>query len=220
MAKIAATKSDSGDGYTPKQPTRLLNGVYGGMFAWYSQVKTYAKFQSTETEERFYVGFVITHDRASRPLPEYSETMMTVRPKLFYSAENGMKSSYVQLLYALLGGKKSPEEIAEMNLDELPDLDDLIGRPCWLSVENGPRPDKNGVYNLRLKSLDPADRDLIAAIKPLYNSKEIEVGDKSGTARLKAPCAAYIDIGAPLPQIPTGQSADSYVDELEDEIPF
>lgn len=220
MAKVAAPKVEAGSNdFTPKQAIRLTNGLYGGMFAWYSLPKMYQKFDGSGQEEKFYVGFVITHDKANKQLKHFSEAMIGIRPKLFYSPDNGMKSSYVALLYALMGGKKSCEQIADMDTDDLPDLDEMIGRPVILYIEKSTKADKNGIYSNKIKGLEPADKDLIAAIKPLYNTKKAEKGDK-GTVYLLEPKAVYEDEIDPSEVQQASEQSDDFGADLDDEIPF
>lgn len=200
--------------FEPRQATIIPAGLYGGMFAWYSLPKEYPKFQEAGTETKFYVGFVITHDRAYRQLPAFSAAMRGIKVKsLFYSSKSGMKSGYLELLYALLGGKKGLEEISWFKPEEIPDLDTLIGRPVTLFVEPGARPDKDGVTTNRITGLEPADRDLLKAIKPLYDSKVVERTEK-GTMRLTSPAVAYQEVGAkPAP-------LDTFGTDDELEVPF
>jgi hypothetical protein len=187
------------------------------MFAWYSLPKTYAVFKpkpgKPTQEERFYMGFVLTHDRAYRELPAFSDAMTAVRPKRFFDATTGMKSTYMAVLYSLLGGKKSYEEIEAMADDELPDFDDLIGRPVTLFIDSNKEPDSNGIYGRRVTSIEPADTELIKSIKPLYAERKTEVTDK-GVTRLVSPAAQYED-DAPASAAP---AIDYGI--LDDEIPF
>ena len=218
MAKIMAPRVEGSDGeFTARQVVKLKGGLYGGMFAWYSLPKLYQKYQSTDMEERFFVGFVVTHDRAYRELTNYSEAMMGVKTKRFYDATTGMKSAYVSLLYALFGGKKSYEEIEGMSDDELPDFNDLIGRPATLFIEPNQKADKNGLFGHKIKGLEPADKEFTAAIKPLYKLKTTETNDKDVT-RLTLPCAAYED--DVLPSTNGSLPTEDDLDDLDDEIPF
>ena len=212
MPKIIAPRVESSGENEPRQQVvRIDSGLYGGMFSWYSMPKMYAKYQSTEVEEKFYVGFVVTHDRAYRELPNYSECMTGIRTKRFYDETTGMKTAYVSLLFALFGGKKSYAEIEGMSDDELPDFNDLIGRPVTLFVEANTKPDKSGLFGHKAKGIEPADKELIAAIKPLYAAKKVTENDK-GIARLVLPCAAFAD--DVLPASVTDDEVDM------DEIPF
>jgi hypothetical protein len=218
VAVIQARRVESHDeGFTRQQIVRVPAGLYGAMFAWYSLPKTYKKFNSNEDEEKFFCGFVLTHDRTNTQLPHFSEAMITVRPKLFYNEETGMKSAYVSLLFALMGGKKSYSEIMENG--ETYDLDDLIGRPAMVMIKPNPQSDKDGLYNHRVEAIEPADKVLIHAVKPLWDAKEIVDSTKEPfLKRLKAPTAAFEC------DVPTGSSAANvgggYESEIEDDIPF
>lgn len=221
MAKITAPKIESAPStFTAKQPVRIPKGLYGMMFSWYSLPKEYRKYSppgapaSNETEVRFYVGFTVTHDKMNRQLPAFSSVTWGIRPTLFHSATSGMTSSYAKLLYALLGGKKSLEQIAEMSDNETPDLDILIGRPVIGFIEESHTPDRNGVYSNRLKGIEPPDRDFMAAVRGLYESKVVEVGEK-GTVRLVIPPVEYQEIGTPV-----ANGAVEPYDDLNDEVPF
>ena len=172
------------------------------MFAWYSIPKEYPKFQSEGTELKFFVGFVLTHDRSNNQLPFFGEAIMGIKPKRYFNAENGMISAYVSFLYALLAGKVSMEQIVAMNDGELPDLDDLIGRPVLLTIEPNAKPDKHGIYGTRVKKIDPMDAGLWKAIKPLYESKKQVANGRDMTWRLSSPRPATAEeaaVGVPPP---------------------
>lgn len=191
MAVIQSRRvdSDTGEGnYERKQLVRLPNGLYGGMFAWYSLPKTRTKFQSEETEEVFYCGFVITHDRTNTQLPHKSEAILTVRPKRFYNEITGMKSGEVSLLYALHGGKLSYQEVCDLP-DQ--DFDELIGRPAILFVEQNTKADKNGLFGHRVKGIEPPDAGLRKAMTPLWKARK--VGMSHDLARLESPAPEYQD---------------------------
>jgi len=197
MAKIAAPKVESeGGSFEARQIVRLSAGLYGGMLAWYSNPKMYPVYNpkpgKPTQEEKFYCGFVVTNDRTNAILTDFSEAMIGVRPKRFYSEETGMKSTYVALLYALMGGKLSLQEIAEMPDEDLPDFDDLIGRPAVLFIEPNSKADNNGLYGHKVKSLEPVDKGLWAAVKPLYDAKET-ARTEDGRLRLASPKGVYED---------------------------
>ena len=203
MARIPAPNIESSE--TPferAQVVRLPAGLYGAMFAWYSIPKEYPKFQSEGTELKFFVGFVLTHDRSNNQLPFFGEAIMGIKPKRYFNAENGMISAYVSFLYALLAGKVSMEQIVAMNDGELPDLDDLIGRPVLLTIEPNAKPDKHGIYGTRVKKIDPMDAGLWKAIKPLYESKKQVANGRDMTWRLSSPRPATAEeaaVGVPPP---------------------
>lgn len=203
MARIPAPNIESSE--TPferAQVVRLPAGLYGAMFAWYSIPKEYPKFQSEGTELKFFAGFVLTHDRSNNQLPFFGEAIMGIKPKRYFNAENGMISAYVSFLYALLAGKVSMEQIVAMNDGELPDLDDLIGRPVLLTIEPNAKPDKHGIYGTRVKKIDPMDAGLWKAIKPLYESKKQVANGRDMTWRLSSPRPATAEeaaVGVPPP---------------------
>src|SRR5580658_6707267 len=209
--------SSGGSGIDSRQVVRVGNGLFGGLFAWYSLPKAYAKFQSEETEQKFFAGFVITHDRANKKLPNFGQAVLGVRPKFFYDPESGMKSTYVALLYALQGGRVSYEEIASGGGK---DLDEFIGRPSILFLKESKgfrsKDDPNGPlkYKTTVTSIDAPDDGLLAAIMPLYKTREIGHQEKSGLAYLKSPTHVYEE-DAVIPeggvQTPVGQ--DIYDDK-------
>ncbi len=197
MARIPAPNIESSE--TPferAQVVRLPAGLYGAMFAWYSIPKEYPKFQSEGTELKFFAGFVVTHDRSNNQLPFFGEAIMGIKPKRYFNAENGMISAYVSFLYALLAGKVPMEQIVAMNDGELPDLDDLIGRPVLLTIEPNAKPDKHGIYGTRVKKIDPMDAGLWKAIKPLYESKKQVANGRDMTWRLSSPRPATAEEAA------------------------
>jgi len=215
-----------------RQVVRVGNGLFGGLFAWYSLPKSYQKYQSEEQEQKFFAGFVITHDRANKQLKNFGQAIMTVRPKFFYDAESGFVSAYVSLLYALQGGKKSYEEIVA---EGGKDLDEFIGRPGILYLkESKGFPDKNDPsgplkYMTKVTSIEAPDSGLTNAILPLYKSREIGHQEKSGLAFLKSPTYVYEEDAVPDS---TGGSIPSAADDIYavgntsppadelDEIPF
>ncbi|MDE2102367.1 MAG: hypothetical protein KGL39_34290 [Patescibacteria group bacterium] len=217
MAIIHARKIEAGDYDTDdrRQIVRVPTGMYGGMFSWYSRPKNYRKFQSEEEEEKFFCGFVLTHDRTNQRLPHFSEAIASVRTKLFFDPNNGMRSAYVTLLYALLGGKTPFEQIAGM---EDVDLDEYIGYPVILFIEQNTKPDKNGLFGHKVKSMEPADPKLRAAIAPLYKDRKVETVGKDGDMkRLAFPAPALEDEAQATGN--SGSSSD-FGRDLDDEIPF
>jgi hypothetical protein len=223
---------NGGGSVDTRQVVRVGNGLFGGLFAWYTLPKAYAKYQSEETEQKFFAGFVVTHDRANKKLANFGSALMTVRPKFFYDPESGMKSAYVSLLYALQGGRVSYEDIVSGGGK---DLDEFIGRPAILFLKEGNNPDKNQNYVTKVTSIDAPDDGLLAAIMPLYKTREIGHQEKSGLAFLKSPTYVYEedavivpgstggsipstdDIYNEKPPVNEGPQAD---DEIGEEIPF
>ena len=203
MARIIAPNIESSE--TPferAQIVRLPAGLYGAMFAWYSLPKEYPKFQSDGTELKFFAGFVLTHDRSNNQLPFFGEAIMGIKPKRYFNAENGMISAYVSFLYALLAGKVPMEKIVAMTDGELPDLDELIGRPVLLTTEPNAKPDKHGIYGTRVKKIDPMDAGLWRAIKPLYEARKQIANGRDMTWRLSSPRPATAEeaaAGVPTP---------------------
>ena len=220
MAKISAPIVDSsGDSsFDREQVVRLPAGLYGGMFAWYSLPKEYPKYQAEGTEMRFFAGFTLTHDRSNQQLPYFGEAIMGIKPKRYFNAETGMISSYVSFLYALLAGKVPMEKIVAMTDEELPDLDELIGRPVLLTVEPHAKPDKHGIYGTKVKKIDPMDAALWKAIKPLYDAKQEIANGRDQTWRLQVPKPALEEEArahkaSAMPEKPTAG-------ELDEEVPF
>ncbi len=219
MARIIAPNIESSE--TPferAQIVRLPAGLYGAMFAWYSLPKEYPKFQSDGTELKFFAGFVLTHDRSNNQLPFFGEAIMGIKPKRYFNAENGMISAYVSFLYALLAGKVPMEKIVAMTDGELPDLDELIGRPVLLTIEPHAKPDKHGTYGAKVKKIDPMDAALWKAIKPLYDAKQEIANGRDQTWRLQVPKPALEEEArahkaSAMPEKPTAG-------ELDEEVPF
>ena len=214
MARIPAPNVESSE--TPfehTQTVRLPAGLYGAMFAWYSLPKEYPKFQSEGTELKFFAGFVLTHDRSNNQLPFFGEAIMGIKPKRYFNAENGMISAYVSFLYALLAGKTQMETIIGMSDSELPDLDELIGRPVLLTVEPNAKPDKRGIYGMRVKKIDPMDSGLWRAMKPLYEARKQVANGRDMTWRLSSPHPATAEEAAAGVPTPINEPFD-------DETPF
>lgn len=208
MAKITPERVDGGS-FEVKQPVRLERSIYGGMLARYSLPKMYQKYQSNEMEEKFGLTFVVTHDKADRELPRFSEAFTMVRTKLFYNPESGMKSALTAILFALFGGKKTLEEIVEM---DLPDFDEFIGKPVQLFIEPQAKPDKNGVVGNKVSEVQPPSKDLARAIKPLWEAKETAYTEKNGLLYLTKPAAQFEEIGGGSDSIPP--------DDFDEDLPF
>lgn len=221
--KISPTRPIAGDGIDYKQPVRLQRGLYGGMFSRYTAPKQYAKFQSQETEEKFFVSFVVTHDAAGRQLPKFSEAFCGVRTKLFFSEESNMMSTLCAFYAALLHGKLTAAQIAEASDDELPDLDELIGYPAQLFIDPSTRADKNGIYVNKIDTarggFDPAPIELKRAIAPLYKQKEVGHSE-DGRAYLKKPAPEYEDPG--VRSFEPSNNGDGYFESenYDRDIPF
>lgn len=171
--------AESNKTFDKRQIVRVTNGLYGGLFAWYSLPKDYPKYKKPEeTEQKFFAGFVLTHDRSNQQLPHFSQASLGVKPKLFYNAESNMVSTYTQLLYVLNGGKLTREEICSR---QDWDLDEFIGKPAILFVQENNGQDANSNYTSRITSMEPADNDLIKVVLPLYKERKTEEQDIKGT---------------------------------------
>ena len=211
------TKWQSGDTFERKQVVRLAKGLYGAMLARYTLPKMVRKYNSEEEEQKMFLSFVVTHDRANQQLPHFSEAFVGVRPTLFYDPVAQSKSNYVATLYALLSGKVSCEQLAPHDPAMQPyevDWDTLVGRPVILFIEPATKVDKNGLFVNKVKAIEPVDAGLRVAIKPLWEAKKTDETE-AGLTYLTYPATAYQD-DADAAQPSNG----SAVEELDDEIPF
>jgi hypothetical protein len=221
MAIVSARRAEAGDSFDRKQVVKLGKGLYSGMLSRYTLPKMVRKFGSEDEEEKMFLSFVVTHDRTNQQLPHFSEAFTGVRPTLFYDPVTQSKSNYVAIVHALIGGKVPCEQIAPSDPYAAPyefDWDKLVGRPAILFLEPSTKPDKNGLFINKLKSIEPPDAGVIAAVKGLHQARKVETTEK-GLAYLTYPATAYQDdADAASPGSTT--AADSAGDDLEDEIPF
>lgn len=209
MAIIQSPRVEGSD-FERLQPVRLAKGMYGALLSRYSLPKIYPKFNSQETEEKFGLTFVITHDRAGRPLPQNSEGFIMVRNKLYW---DGVKmSSLVGVLYALHGGKKTYDELAQ---NDVYDYDNFVGRPVMLFVEPAAKPDKHGIIANKITGIQPVDAEMMKAMQPVWKAAKIEKSEKTDRSYLASPKAEFEQAGA----APTPSNTVPDDSEL-DEIPF
>jgi hypothetical protein len=189
----------TGDGDFPReQPVRIGAGMYGAMFARYTEPKMYQKYNSQEEEEKFYVSFVITHDAAANPLPRFTEAFAGMRTKRFWDKKTGKQSTLFNFYCALLHGKFTPEQIIAWQTGEEPDLDEYIGFPIRLLIRPAQAPDKNGIYQNKINTeaggFYEADGNLRKAIKPLFLARKVGVAE-NGIEFLTEPKAEFDPIG-------------------------
>ncbi len=205
--KIASRKPESSEEFERKQPVRIRQrGIYGGLLKRYSAPKFYPKYKSNETEEKFFVTFLLTHDAGARPLPRITEAFCGVRTTRFYDGTQDQATTMVRLYAALLNGKLTPEQIADMSesewLQHAPDLDDLIGYPAMLSIAPSMAPDKNGIYVNKIDTASPAcimpaDAAFRKAAKPIYDAADFKY-DKNGLRFLASPEPQYEEDDGPI----------------------
>lgn len=214
--KIAAPRSNSSEEY--KKPISVTRGLYGGMFKSYSLPKQYTKYKSTEMEEKFFVTFLLTHDAGGRPLPAYSEAFCGIRTKRFYDSSKDLATTYVRFLDALLNGKMTPEQIADCDDDELPDIDELIGYPAALFVKPGESANGIDTQNGGFMRADAVTRKAISGI---YKTSEMGYSSKNQLRYLMKPECTYQDDAAQSETIAQQSSSHNVFDEIaDDEIPF
>jgi hypothetical protein len=207
VAIIQSKKSEGG--YDRKQVARIpKNGIYGGMLSRYSLPKDYAGKYGTK--EKIALGFVVTHDQAYRQLPAFSGAFCLPANTLYWDESTRKQSSLVGILYALCGGKKTKTEIVE---NDVYDYDMFIGRPISLFLEE--HPGRDGLFENRVVGCEPADKDLLAAIKPLYAAKVIMTNEKTGLQYLASPSESYAEEQSAGPSY----SNDDF-SGIEDSIPF
>lgn len=211
MAIISTPKAEGK--YERKQVIRLRKGIYGGMLARYSMPKIYSGKYGEK--EKIALGFVVTHDQKYQQLPRLSGAFMLPAHNLFFDPTTRKASNLTGVIYALLGGKKSKEEIVA---DGVFDWDMFIAKPVMLFIEPSEVPDRDGLYSNRITGLEPADADLKKAIKPLWDAKVIKTNEKTGLQYLESPSEQYEDDAAP--QAAVADDGDINFDGLEDGEPF
>lgn len=179
-----------------KQVVKLKNGLYGGMFARYSQPKEYDTFDRTAKEMKFYVSFVVTHDAAAQQLKYFSEAFTGIRLKIYYDPTSGRMSSYVAFLAAISGKEWTPAAVVEAARNgKLPDLDTLIGRPAQLYISPAAKADKKGLYVNNIDTMrggfEKVTPVLAKAIHPLFKAAEFDHNKEDGRCFLVKPTTAY-----------------------------
>lgn len=180
MAIIASPKA-SGD-FERKQVARLPKiGLYGGFLSHYTLPKIYSTKYGEK--EQMVFRFVVTHDQAYRKLPKNSSAFVKVTNTL------NEKSNLVGVLYALFGGKRSKDEI--VNGDGAYDYDNFIARPASLFLQPYETPDKDGLFGNLVKGIEPADDEMKAALKSLYEARVVKTNEKTGLHYLASPCEEY-----------------------------
>jgi hypothetical protein len=217
--KPEATTHEGGD-FTPQQPVKLERGLYGAMFRGYSEPKQFLKYQSTETEEKIPLRFLVTHAANESKIPRFSSASAFPTTKWFYDAGSRKMSKYFEFHSAILAGKyPSVDAIFALTQEERPDLDDLIGWPVALMIELAAKPDKNGIYHNNISAILAPSHGTKKAIAAIYKTAETAY-DEKGLRYLSSPKAEYDDI-APSASPGNGHVAAS-TDEVEDEetVPF
>lgn len=182
MAVVQSPKA--GGEFERKQVARLpKEGLYGAFLSHYTMPKIYStRFGE---KEQMVFRFVVTHDQAYRKLAKNSSAFVKVTNVI------SEKSNLVAVLYALFGGKRTKDEIA--NGEGIFDYDNFIARPVSLILKPYDTPDKDGLFGNSVKSIMPADDEMKAALKGLYDTKVIKTNDKTGLHYLASPCEEYED---------------------------
>ena len=199
------------------QVVKLKTGLYGGLFARYSEVKDRPKYDGDGMEAKFFVSFVVTHDAAARQLPYFSEAFTGIRPKIYYDATSGKMSTYVAFLAAIGGKDWTPATVVEAaKKGTLPDLDTLIGRPALLFISPSLKADKNGNFSNKIDAnrggFEKVDAALARAIHPIFKAAEFGYTKDGKMQYLAKPVAAY--------QKDVVENDAHSGDNFDEEIPF
>lgn len=201
MAIVQSPKA--GGDFERKQTARLpKEGLYGALLSHYTLPKIYqTRFGD---KEQMVFRFVITHDQAYRKLPKNSSAFVKVTNVI------NEKANLVAVLYALFGGKRTKDEI--VSGDGIYDYDNFIARPLSLLIKPFDTPDKDGIFGNAIKSIMPADEEMKAALKPLYEARVIKTNERTGLHYLASPCEEYEDTAAPHGGAPQddGFTADDF----------
>lgn len=200
MAIIEPPKA--GGDFERKQVARLpKEGLYGALLSRYTLPKAYQTRYGEKTQMVF--RFVVTHDQAYRKLPKNSSAFVKVSYVL------NEKANLVAVLYALFGGRKTKDEIVT---EAKFDCDALIARPIALILKPYDTPDQDGLYGNAVRSIMPADDEMKAALKPLYDARVVKTHEKSGLHYLASPAEEYEESAAPQadPIAVDGYSADDF----------
>jgi hypothetical protein len=176
----------------------------------------YKKYQSEDLEEKFYTFWTVTHDRANHQLPHFGKAMLDITTVLEFNPRNNYVSKYLKLMYALLGGKESYENIVAKKAY---DMDEYVGRPVIGYIEEGKNPDRDGLWVSRVKDIEPVDDGMRAAILPMWKEAKIEKSPTSGMSYLTYPTPATQDEADA--QVKPITESDPLLDPLTDGgIPF
>lgn len=201
MSKFTPSRSQETT-FTAQQPVRLDQGIYGAMFRGYSEPKAYAKYQSTDTEEKVALRFLVTHAANEKPLERFSIASILATTKWFFDPIGRKQSRYFEFHAAILAGKHKPEDVYAMfdpsrDVDELPDLDDLMGYPIQLMLQPSPKPDKNGIYYNNIVAMIAASPGTRKAIGVIYKKADFTYDDQTGLRYMKSPKPEYEETSAP-----------------------
>jgi hypothetical protein len=205
MAIIQSNKSD----YERKQGILLpKRGVYGAILARYTLPKEYTN--TWGTKEKIGFGFVITHDQAYRELPQYAGAFRLAPNTLFYNKKKLTSSNLIEYLYAFTAGKK-PKDVL---VDEIFDYDDFMGRPVLLLAEPSAA-DSEGIRYNNVINIDPIDKEMYAAMKPVLSTVTLGKNEKNGTTFVQSPTEATLEPNAAPAPPPVGDD-----ETWPDEVPF
>jgi hypothetical protein len=188
MAVIQSNRPNGGD-YEKRQGVLLpKRGIYGAFVARYTMPKEYTS--QWGTKEKLGFGFVITHDQAYRQLPQFADAFRLMPNTLFFDPKKNTASNLTEYLYAFRGGRKTKAEIVEQDVY---DYDDFVGRPVMLLAEPGEKPDAEGFRYNNIIGVDPVDKEMFAAMKPILDSIQIAMNEKTGLKYVKSPSGAYVE---------------------------
>lgn len=188
MAVIQSNRPTGGD-YEKRQGVLLpKRGIYGAFLARYTMPKEYTS--QWGTKEKLGFGFVITHDQAYRQLPQFADAFKLMPNTLFFDAKKLTSSNLTEYLYAFRGGKRTKPEIVAQDIY---DYDDFIGRPVLLLAEPGTKPDAEGFLYNNILGIDPVDTEMYAAMKPVLDSIQIAMNEKTALKYVKSPSGATIE---------------------------
>ena len=202
-----------------KQVVKLKSGLYGGLFARYSEPKQYAKFEGEGTELQFFVSFIVTHDAAANQLPYFSEAFARIKPKIYFDPGTGRMSTYVAFLAAISEKGSTPASVVEAAKNgKLPDLDTLIGRPARLFIAPAQKADKHGNFANKIDTMrggfEKVDVALAKAIHPLFKASEVAYTKDGKMAYLAKPVTAYQE------DIVVDDAPSAAADDGFEDIPF
>ena len=205
--------------YIARQVVLVDDGFYAGFFSRYSEPKLFPKFEGTGFEEKVYLNFLVTHGINERVLPRFTNAGAFIALKHFYDNKSGMESKFFSFQHSLLSKQGTKQELWDTPDEDRLGLDELIGRPAILQIGRSTRQNKDGMWNLNIKSFQAVGPTMAEALRETYKLLTVERNDK-GLRNITSPEAQYEvsdESRSPLNDYHENVGQDDYSDH---EIPF
>ena len=181
----------SGGAFEPKQPVVLEDGFYAMFLSSFSAPKLYDGFNGGPQERKTFIKFLVTHGINERVLPRFTIATCFTSLKWFYSEQNTMESKYFSIYHAILSRKYTKAQLMALPVSELPNLDELVGKPLIGEIKMPNTPDKYGIYTPQVKGFKPVSQTMARELVKTFEQIEIKISQNTNFPYIASPKPEY-----------------------------